>query len=54
MAVRLLPRRPRIEQNATPEQNPPCHNPVPADADQATLEKGVNFPALQRVIGNTT
>jgi len=29
-------------------------NPVPADADQATLEKGVNFPALQRVIGNTT
>jgi transposase InsO family protein len=29
-------------------------NPVPADADQATLEKGVNFPTLQRVIGNTT
>jgi hypothetical protein len=27
---------------------------VPADADQATLEKGVNFPTLQRVIGNTT
>ena len=29
-------------------------NPVPADADQATIEKGVNFPTLQRVIGNTT
>jgi hypothetical protein len=27
---------------------------VPADADQATIEKGVNFPTLQRVIGNTT
>lgn len=27
-------------------------NPVPADADQATIEKGVNFPTLQRVIGN--
>jgi hypothetical protein len=22
--------------------------------DQATIEKGVNFPTLQRVIGNTT
>jgi putative transposase len=29
-------------------------NPLPADADQATIEKGVNFPTLQRVIGNTT
>lgn len=29
-------------------------NPVPADADQATIEKGVNFPTLQRVIGNAT
>jgi putative transposase len=29
-------------------------NPVPTDADQATIEKGVNFPTLQRVIGNTT
>ncbi len=29
-------------------------NPVPADADQATIEKGVNFPTQQRVIGNTT
>ena len=27
-------------------------NPVPTDADQATIEKGVNFPTLQRVIGN--
>jgi putative transposase len=27
---------------------------VPTDADQATIEKGVNFPTLQRVIGNTT
>jgi hypothetical protein len=27
-------------------------NPVPADADQATIEKGVNFPTLQRAIGN--
>jgi hypothetical protein len=27
---------------------------VPADADQATIDKGVNFPTLQRVIGNTT
>jgi hypothetical protein len=25
-----------------------------ADADQATLEKGANFPTLQRVIGYTT
>ena len=25
-------------------------NPVPADADQMTIEKGVNFPTLQRVI----
>ena len=25
-------------------------NPVPEDADQATLEKGVNFPTLKRVI----
>jgi len=25
---------------------------VPADADQATLEKGVNFPTLRRVIEN--
>jgi hypothetical protein len=24
------------------------------DADQATIEKGVNFPTLQRVIGNAT
>jgi transposase InsO family protein len=31
-----------------------CINPVPADADQATIDKGVNFPTLQRVIGNTT
>jgi len=29
-------------------------NPVPADANQTTLEKGFNFPTLQRVIGNTT
>lgn len=29
-------------------------NPIPAHADQATIEKGVNFPTLQRVIGNTT
>ena len=29
-------------------------NPVPADADQATIEKGVNFPTLQRVIEKTT
>jgi putative transposase len=29
-------------------------SPVSADADQATIEKGVNFPTLQRVIGNTT
>jgi len=27
-------------------------NPVPADADQATIEKGINFPTLQRAIGN--
>jgi putative transposase len=30
------------------------NNPVPADAELATFEKGVNFPTLQRVIGNTT
>lgn len=29
-------------------------NPVPADADQATIEKGVNFPTLRRVIENAT
>jgi putative transposase len=27
-----------------------CINPVPEDADQATIEKGVNFPALPRAI----
>lgn len=27
-----------------------CINPVPADADQDTIEKGVNFPTLKRVI----
>jgi len=27
---------------------------VPADADQATIEKGVNFPTLRRVIENAT
>lgn len=27
-----------------------CINPVPEDADQATLEKGVNFPTLKRAI----
>jgi hypothetical protein len=26
---------------------------MPADANQATIEKGVNFPTLQRMIGNT-
>ena len=34
-------------------QMPPTEvyiNPVPADADQFTIEKGVNFPTLQRVI----
>lgn len=34
-------------------QMPPsevCINPIPEDADQATIEKGVNFPTLQRVI----
>jgi hypothetical protein len=29
-------------------------NPVPADAGHATIENRVNFPTLQRVIGNTT
>lgn len=35
-------------------QMPPAEvyiNPIPADADQATVEKGVNFPTLKRVIG---
>lgn len=27
-----------------------CINPVPADADQAIIEKGVNFPTLHRFI----
>ena len=27
-----------------------CINPVPEDADQATIEKGVNFPTLPRAI----
>ncbi len=27
-----------------------CINPIPPDADQQTIEKGVNFPTLQRVI----
>ncbi len=27
-----------------------CINPVPEDADQATVEKGVNFPTLKRAI----
>lgn len=34
-------------------QMPPtevCINPVPEDADQATVEKGVNFPTMQRAI----
>ena len=34
-------------------QMPPsevCINPVPEDADQATVEKGVNFPTLKRAI----
>lgn len=34
-------------------QRPPaevCINPVPENADQATIEKGVNFPTLRRVI----
>ncbi|MCB1621783.1 MAG: integrase core domain-containing protein [Thiothrix sp.] len=38
-------------------QMPPtevCINPVPEDADQATVEKGVNFPTLQRVIAKVT
>lgn len=36
-------------------QMPPtevCINPIPADADLATIEKGVNFPTLQRAIEN--
>ena len=35
-------------------QMPPaevCINPIPAGADQVTVEKGVNFPTLNRVIG---
>ena len=34
-------------------QMPPsevCINQVPEDADQATVEKGVNFPTLKRAI----
>jgi len=30
--------------------NEVCINPIPDDADQAVVEKGVNFPTLQRVI----
>jgi len=29
-------------------------NPVPEGADQATVEKGVNFPTLQRVIAKVS
>lgn len=29
-------------------------NPIPEDADQATVEKGVNFPTLQRAIAKVT
>lgn len=31
-----------------------CINPVEKDADQATIEKGVNFPTLQRAIAKIT
>ncbi|MFM5068827.1 transposase [Aeromonas veronii] len=31
-----------------------CINPVEQDADQVTIEKGVNFPTLQRVIAKIT
>lgn len=31
-----------------------CINPIPEDADQATVEKGVNFPTLQRAIAKVT
>lgn len=31
-----------------------CINPIPEDADQATLEKGVNFPTLPRAIAKVT
>lgn len=31
-----------------------CINPVEEDADQVTIEKGVNFPPLQRVIAKIT
>jgi putative transposase len=30
--------------------NEVCINPVPENADQAVIDKGVNFPTLQRVI----
>ncbi|MFW8566864.1 hypothetical protein [Orrella sp. 11846] len=31
-----------------------CINPIPDDADLATIEKGVNFPTLSRVIEKAT
>ena len=42
--------RPKVQMPATEV----LINPVPADADQVTIEKGVNFPTLQRVIEKTT
>ncbi len=43
----------RFSRGCSIVQMPPSEvyiNPVPADADQLTIEKGVNFPTLQRVI----
>lgn len=42
--------RPKVQMPATEV----LINPVPADADQVTIEKGVNFPTLQRVIEKIT
>ena len=46
----------RFTQGRPTVQMPPvevCINPVPEDADPATLEKGVNFPTLPRVMAKT-
>ena len=42
--------RPTVQMPATEV----CINPVPEGADQATVEKGVNFPTLQRVIAKVS
>lgn len=50
-------RHPEHFSHGRPVQMPPIEiyiNPAPADADQLTIKKEVNFPTLQRVIGKVS